>query len=871
MESLIFCNLAINVVIVTLFLASFLFNFSEKKTMDHQKKKTNTFFSRMKRHTAFAAIRSVERVRGIGKVEGYLKGRLIGRWTNSAAKLIPLAWKAEKSEHFTLALTIWLRVAELSEGVKKDHKIYHKALGKIAGLETRLRRQIDMYSGPNYPQILPSILEGADPEIVEDKVTLKSSEIKNNHEFLTDFWQNRIGQLSGDCQRALLEAYCTLGLKRIKKGGHFGVMRALQPALYQFPEHQKAYELYYKSVLLQVTTNKRRREEYLRGWWNFYAEHQEYITPETWETIWSSSEKAAQRLLLQGDPRKAVSIISPAFQVGPDKTKALVILAKASADQKDWVNAAYYWQLYAAITNPVTTKSRTHVADNVEERLRKSKYGLKELRGARLNRAFELHNSGQFREFNELVGRIVESIPDQRMLKNNRQIIDLVRTYVQDALKADGVSLNATRPKDGKPLKIAICLDVLKISASHTEADVIFAICRNLIKLDERIETHVIVTNERFTVTTPVISHHFNPNRNDLMHEAAQQALPEFYGKRFFMHGLKCIGLEGVIDTCKDILKIGPDVVLYGGGHKGMFSNESRVIRHCLYDCLPTAFFYTQVDNEVDDKNDMIIPFGPHAILGDKGNAHVRPQPYPTIGADSFVKEVPVDFTKMEKKIIVSAITGGRMDALISKMSDADMKSIFSILDRVPGAVWHLFGSRDPKILIKNNPMIARRVKAKQMVIHPVVPIEEFTKFINNTSLFFHLPGITGGSGGATVARQAGIPIVTFKHSEVSGRQPATTVFDENAIKPSVEFSVRLLKNRTEWSKTVKAQFSHINWIIETSAEGFYNCLTQTVTTSQHRMKTSGVKQLKPSQKSLTLETRKKHKNPILSLVENKA
>lgn len=856
--------------------------------MAHSDKKSGGLFSKLRRQTAFKAVQLADRISG-HKVEPYLHGRLLRRMVNTTDKLVPLAWKAEHAENLELAICMWLRVVELSEDQKSERKVYHKALGKIAGIEIKLRRQIDAFSGPDDPQILPSLLDINPLEMFQGIERPKASNLKKDRKFLTNLWQKRIGELSSASQNALHNTYCDLASIRIRNGSHYGVVRALQPVLFQRPDHQKAYRLYYKSTLSQFHASKQNSAVFLRGWWDYYTAHQEDVSPATWEIIWAESEKMARKLLAEERFQDAVDVISPAFLAGPDKSEALVILAKAAESRQDWENAANYWQLYASITNPVTTKSRTHVAENPEEMLRKSNYGLNQLRMARLNRAVDIRGMGQLRQFNELVSRIIETIPDQRVFKNNPQIVDLVKTYVQDALKADGVSFTSNRPEGDKPLKIAICLDILKISAVHTHARVVFAICRNLMELDERIETHVIITNERFAVTTPVVSASFNPNRDEQMQEAAQQAMPEYYGKRFFLHGMKSIGLEGLIDTCKNILQIAPDVMLYGGGHKGLFSNESRVVRHCLYDHLPTAFFYIQANNEVDDKIDMIISRGPHDIIGERGNALVRAQPYPTIVANSFVTEVPIEFEKMESKIIVSAITGVRMDVLINKMSRLDMENMFSILDEVPGTVWHLFGSTDPKALIKSNPMIEHRVNAGQMVVHPVVPFDEFTDFVSKASLFFHMPGITGGSGGATVARRAGIPIVTFKHSDVSGRQPAQTIFDERNVAACADFATRLLTDRELWAATIKAQFDHTEWIRDTAPSGFYDCLTETVTAKFQRGKNDPVMLLRPTPEpaqalsqdpdltegerptSLPVDSDVQHGRPYLSVVKNEA
>src|SRR5690606_34719474 len=150
-----------------------------------------------------------------------------------------------------------------------------------------------------------------------------------------------------------------------------------------------------------------------------------------------------------------------------------------------------------------------------------------------------------------------------------------------------------------------ICLDILKVSAVHTHSRVVFTMCRNLLRHDPGLEIHLVITNERFAVTTPVLASSFNPLRDDEVIALARSALGEFYDRRFHMQFHRDAGLEGVVRSCKAIVALQPDLLMYGGGHRGLFSNESRLVRHALYDLFPTAFFYIQSNNEVDEKNDM--------------------------------------------------------------------------------------------------------------------------------------------------------------------------------------------------------------------------------------------------------------------------
>ncbi len=782
------------------------------------------------KRSSFGMLLSASRINRSGHSEEQLQELLVRKFAKNRARLRSLAWMAESRNDQALAIMAWSQVAQ--NLANKSSKAHLKTLKRIAGLEVALRRRVYAAGGQVFetPPGLPYGRDGHEDDALSPYL------LKTRLGFLQRYWRQTIPSLSKKRQTTLRRVYCDLALSWSKTGRGADAMLALEPVLAVWPDKQIGYLSCHQSILEQLLAKDPDAGQAVPGWWALFDHNRDRLSEQNLLRIWSRSEKMARRLIARNMPEQVQLLMAPAFQRWPEHHEALAILGRAAELSGDWTQAALYWQLRAALTNPVTTKTMTHVAENPEELLRQSRHALKSLRNSRFRLAQELYQQGRKREFAELLCRAVEMIPDQRIFKKERHIIDLVRCYVQDALAADGAVPDLAALADNKPLKIAICLDVLKLSDIHTHSRVVFAICHNLMRLNPQIETHIIVTNERFAVTTPVVSASFAPNMAALVQEAARATLPDYYGRRFFLHHLDSIGLEGLIDSCKRILDLAPDVILYGGGHRGLFSNESRVIRHCLFDYVPTAFFYIQANNEADDKLDMIITRGPHEVLGEHGHEQVttRQQPYPTIVDDT----IPEVFNPQNQgsKVIVSAITGVRMNVKMAEQSDEDLTRLFSILDQSPGAVWHFIGAADPQALIEVSPLIAERVAAGQVVVHPVLPFEDFHAFINEqAALFLHPPGFTGGSGGATVARRAGIPILTFRHSDVSGRQPPETVFDPQDIDAYVQQAIRLLQDPEEWERIVRLQFAHTKWIKKTSSQGFYDCLCETVAISQQR------------------------------------
>lgn len=518
--------------------------------------------------------------------------------------------------------------------------------------------------------------------------------------------------------------------------------------------------------------------------------------------------------------------------------------AELAERRKDWSDAAHLWQLQALRHQtvpqapeaiPVAQLPRLQVIQ--DDHIRKKRFALGRLRLARAQTALALYREGQDRAADELVVRIVESLPDQRILKDEPVLLEAASTYIRKAL---GPNTSAPLPVQtahpAMPRKIAICLDVLKLSEVHTHVRVLFAICRNLIEEAPDTEVHLIVTRERFVTTTPNMGISFLPEVDAEIEALARSFMGPLMHTRFHLRQFVSTGLEGCIATCQAIRDLAPDVILYAGGHRGLFSNESRLVRHSLFDHFPTVFIFIQSNNRVDPKLDMIIARGPHRIEGKPGRALIRVQPYPTILKDEMYAPPAIDLRKQSSGVIVSALAGLRMNQRLLRLERRDMMRLLSILDRVPGSVWHMIGSASTESLLEGSPLLARRVARGQVVVHPVLEMEEFTALVSTAALFIHPPGFTGGSGGAAVARAAGIPILTMRDSDVSGRQPGETVFGQDQIPALSDMAVTLLQDPAAWARIVTLQNETRARIAETAAGEFLTCLGEAMGAYRERI-----------------------------------
>ncbi|WP_179381645.1 hypothetical protein [Jannaschia marina] len=798
------------------------------------------------RKALFGSATAALRVDPTGATETAAQKMLVSRLADQPARLQSLAWQAEAQGDFTLALRAWLAIAAGPAPQKGSGLTMGKVYGKLAVLETRLRRTVALYDPGALPDLgtMPEV--ALDPEKFVGHSKPGARSLQRQAGLLADYW-DAARKMTAARRARLCKAYAALAAKRNKAQRQHIARAALQPVLAAWPDYQTAYPLFYKATLQELVQDRESgvdtavAEAQLEAWWRFFATVRDRLTASTLGQIWSLTLRFAQRLQDGGGLELSDRVIAAAFDVPDDNTAALPLMARACELRGDVESAARHWQLYAAIMNPVSTKSGTIVAKNAKDRARRANYGRSQLREMRARLALEHHDAGRIRAFRELAVRVVESLPDQRQLKYSPLFLDVARRYVQEALREDGAFQTPVPRAPGQVRRVVLALDILKVSEVHTHSRVVFTMCRNLLLHDPDLEIDVVVTNERFAVTTPVVSPSFGPGRETALETRARAALGDLYDSRFRLHVHQGSGLEGVVRSTRAILDLGPDLVLYGGGHRGLFSNESRLVRHALYDLVPAVFFYIQANNQVDPKFDMIIARGPHAIEGEPGETCVRVQPYPTI-VDLALAEAQseIDPRKARAKTIVSAITGVRMDVRLSEMTKAEMADFFSILDRVEGSVWHFIGCQDIAAVRAANPEIAKRMDAGRIRLHTVMPFEAFTDLVGNASLFLHLPGFTGGSGGAAVARRGAIPILTFNHSDVSGRQPPDTVFEEDARADFADRAVKLLTDEADWRATAQAQIDHTAWIRETSVQGFHDCLSEAARLGRARLTAGG-------------------------------
>ncbi len=545
----------------------------------------------------------------------------------------------------------------------------------------------------------------------------------------------------------------------------------------------------------------------------------------------------AQGMIEDGDHEAAETTLLELRRNVTGDSEAHMLLARLSELKGDYQRATERWQMAAALAKPSNNQQGRYMLQhgkNSGPLLARANLGL---RSARCHLALQLVEQGASRQFIEVVSRITESLGSTSIYQEDRLVLDVLSRYVRFCL-SDTHPMPATLDIADQPRRIIMCLDVLKLSDFHLHSRVVFTMSRSLLDRMPDLEIFVVITNERFAVTRPNIGSWIDFDGNDYTYSYAEKTVGDHFGQRFHLIFQRSYGLEGVVNSCKEILDLKPDLIAYAGGH-GRYSNDSRIIRHALFPYMPSALFFLGVDNSIDDQVDMILPRGPHELVGDPGAATIRVQTYPTLpDGDERIK------TPKEKPLpryVVSALAGARFDTRMRDLPENDLRTLLQVLDRNPDVVWNFVGADNPAQLVADVPLLQKYVEEERLSVLPVMEINAFREFVTDATLFVQLPGFKGGAGGAGMARRSGVPVLTFANSDASGRQPPETVFEEEDVAGIAGMAARLLADPAEAAAVTQSQFAYAEHIRETSAYGFYDCLVETVRLARERIRHSDV------------------------------
>ncbi len=500
----------------------------------------------------------------------------------------------------------------------------------------------------------------------------------------------------------------------------------------------------------------------------------------------------AREYIKLGEIEQAMTILEEALASGVPHRDVYRLLGECTFQQEQWRRSLDYWYR----TSSMTARGDEKITQQIRRKVMRCNAQL----------ALEALEAGDRVRAAEHMSQAIEAVDYSIYLKVRRDMVDPIVAYARDVLERDGL---AARIVPDQPRHIIICLDVIKISAVHSHKHLYLSMAAALTQLDPNIRVSLVATYERQISWNAGFEDYYRPDNIKVLKAFIEEKIPEDLRARIDVRYFESFGLRGVMNTCRTLMEMEPDMILYGGGRSGYHANESLVVRHILYKYVPTGFFFVQSNNDVDEICDVIIARGPHPLNGDPQDAPIRYSPYPPFpGLQAAV--IPESMSKMDhsRKRIVTAWVGVRLDKTLHGYTQGEVDRILDLLDRVPDADWHLIGADAPDALLEKHKRFSQMRKAGRIVVHPVLDYDEFYHMAASAALFFQPPGFTGGGGGASIARNNDVPILCFEHSDVAPLQPAEAVFAEDALSEGLAMARSLLVDTTTRSKLLRQQWS---------------------------------------------------------------
>lgn len=528
----------------------------------------------------------------------------------------------------------------------------------------------------------------------------------------------------------------------------------------------------------------------------------------------------AREFIKAGMIDEAITHLEDAERDGPPHRDVYRLLGETYFMQERWRESLRHWYRASAMTKRGDDKMIQAVRRKVMRC--NAQIALEELHeGDRVAAA-------------EHMAQAIEAVDYSIYLKVRRDMVDPIVAYARGVLDTKGA---APLVVPDKPLEIVICLDVIKISAVHSHKHLYLSLAASLAALDPRIRVTLVATYERQISWNAGFEDYYRPDNIAVLRDFIEEKVPEDLRDRISVRYFESFGLRGVINTCEEILKMRPDMVLYGGGRTGYHANESLLVRHILHKYLPTGFFFVQSNNDVDELTDVIIARGRHPLNGDPQDALVAYSPYPPFpGLQAAVIPESLTTLPQDRARIVTAWVGIRLDKTLQGYQNDEINRILDLLDAVPEADWHLIGAENPEGLLANHKRFGRMRKAGRIVVHPVLDYDEFYHMASSATLFFQPPHFTGGGGGASIARNNGIPVLCFEHSDVAPLQPEAFVFPDEELEKGLEAAHRVLTDETVRDELVSGQWRLLEKRRSDAPKQFYAAMAQGVARYQERI-----------------------------------
>lgn len=357
-------------------------------------------------------------------------------------------------------------------------------------------------------------------------------------------------------------------------------------------------------------------------WWQHHDDNQELADPALRMRLISTSLNHAQICRESGRSDAASWVLAALAEHVTDPADKLHCQALLAEMRQDWDAAAENWQIYAALQNPVATKSGSIFPENAQERSENMVRAFAALRSVRIRQAQARFAEGRMRAFRELVGRVIESLPDQRGLNTDPDCLEIARHYVQEALRNDGAIRGPSQARRSEAglsgallSRLVLCLDIWgdPQAPGPGPGRMALDLCAAMLAHDPDLRIDLVVTHERLVMTSPLVAAPADPFPLRDIPLQIQAALTPSAMARLHLHlppetGLSGTGLEGVVRSAATILSLQPDLVLHVTARDDPDMPSNQLLRHVLFDHVATAILAPDVDQAPDQRCDAALP-----------------------------------------------------------------------------------------------------------------------------------------------------------------------------------------------------------------------------------------------------------------------
>lgn len=360
--------------------------------------------------------------------------------------------------------------------------------------------------------------------------------------------------------------------------------------------------------------------------------------------------------------------------------------------------------------------------------------------------------------------------------------VDLMDSAIVDLLRSK-LGSRERKKRNAVINNIAICCGLLKHDYRSLHAALVFDYARNLVKSYPDVTVSIVVTNE---MPFQWVGHKFwmgqisDSFREGLRAEADRLIEPELRSRvRFVDMPLGNGSWQDLWQPIKYLLDLDPDVLMFYGAK---FYNESWFVRKALFDHYPTVYFFSQMNNVVDQQNDIYLVRNNYRLSGAYDPSRTLLAP-PAVRADILTgkKGPAIEYSAADVKqspgevTIVTALAGTRMATLFSRYSPSTRKQMMSLLD-IPGVRWIWVGPADPSEVLKVDALFREKHAEGKLEIRKFEP--HLDALFGKCDLMLHLPRFTGGGGGLMLALRAELPVLCFNNTDSSAYVLPECVFD---------------------------------------------------------------------------------------------